>query len=257
MAGQSLVSATNDGIPAVEFSNVTFAYGEVPVLENVSFTIKQGEVCCIVGPNGGGKTTILKLLLGLLRPNSGHIQVFGESPPRKSLWIGYVPQHLHYDPSFPITVLDVVLMGRLKPGLIGWYSRSDKDAARSILQQVGMEGKEEVTFASLSGGQRQRALIARALVSDPKLLLLDEPTSNVDLASEGRLQEILVALKSRMTCVLVTHDLAFVSSLSTSILCVNRRVLSHTSGELSEAVLHEMYGSDIRLVKHSTTHAQG
>ncbi|HOJ34890.1 MAG TPA: metal ABC transporter ATP-binding protein [Candidatus Hydrogenedentes bacterium] len=238
----------------LEFRNVSFSYGIAPVLENVSFTIRKGDMTCIVGPNGGGKTTILKLALGLIQPQQGEINLLGSSPPTNVTRVGYSPQYIHYDPRFPMTVIDIVLTGRLGNALKIGYSKADKETAKYALEQVGLLEKMQVPFGSLSGGQRQRVLLARALACEPELLLLDEPTSNVDAASEVHFQEILERMKQHVTLVLVTHDLAFVSGLTTSVLCVNRRVLSHSTGELSEQVLREMYGNDIKLVKHDPMH---
>lgn len=243
-------------LPVIVFRNVSFSYGSVPVLENVTFAVSKGDSVCIVGPNGGGKTTLLMLVLGLLQPQSGEIRVFGDRPERARQRIGYTPQYVHYDPKFPVTVMEIVLMGRLGRRFVGPYSRNDKEVARRALAEVGMSDMGSRLFGRLSGGQRQRVLIARALACEPDVLLLDEPTANVDLAVGIRLQEILQGLSRRMTLLMVTHDLAFVSGLTTSVLCVNRRVISHATGELSESILREMYGDDIRLVRHDTGHAQ-
>lgn len=246
---------SHDAKPVVlEFCNVSFSYGVAPVLQDVSFAIRKGDTTCIVGPNGGGKTTILKLALGLIRPQQGEIFLLGSSPPVNATRVGYAPQYIHYDPRFPMTVIDIVLTGRLGKELRIRYSRTDKEMAEYALEQVGLLEKKSVPFGSLSGGQRQRVLLARALASEPELLLLDEPTSNVDVASEIQFQDVLERIKKHTTLVLVTHDLAFVSGLTTSVLCVNRRVLSHSTGELSEEVLREMYGNDIKLVKHDPVH---
>ena len=168
---------------------------------------------CIVGPNGGGKTTLVKLILGLLRPQRGEVRVFGQPPHRARLRVGYMPQHVQHDPQFPVTVMDIVLMGRLGQGVLGWPGRADRRAAIDALAQVGMEEFRRRPFADLSGGQRQRVLIARALCCKPDLLLLDEPTSNVDSLVEARLLDLLRDLNRQMTIVMVSHDLGFVSGL--------------------------------------------
>jgi len=169
--------------------------------------------------------------------------------------MGYMPQYVQHDPQFPATVMDIVLMGRLgAPGLrgwLGWPAAADRRAAQEALAQVGMENLARRRFASLSGGQRQRALIARALCCQPELLLLDEPTANVDTLTESRLFEILREINQRMTVVVVSHDLGFVSNLVESVVCVNRRAVIHPTSEVSGQLIHEIYGGDVRMVRHS------
>ncbi|HBO46464.1 MAG TPA: ABC transporter, partial [Planctomycetaceae bacterium] len=166
--------------PAVSLDGVSFAYDAVPVVEDVTVTIDQGESICIVGPNGGGKTTLVKLILGLLTPDKGTVRVFGQSPRQARLRVGYMPQYAQHDLQFPATVMDIVLMGCLgKPGLaglFGWHGAESRRDALDALDRVGMADFGRRKHAALSGGQRQRVLIARALASNPELLLLDEPT---------------------------------------------------------------------------------
>jgi zinc transport system ATP-binding protein len=240
--------------PVLTFDNVSFSYGVAPVLEKVSFSIEERESVCVVGPNGGGKTTLVKLILGLLQPNSGTIRVFGQSPCLARARIGYMPQHLLFDPQFPVTVRDIVLMGRLRRGgmrrFFGWPSDEDRRAAAESLRQVGMEEFGIRPFSSLSGGQRQRVLIARALSSRPDLLLLDEPTSNVDTLVEARLLKLLRELNERMTIMMVTHDLGFVSEMVEKVVCVNRRVAVHATNAISGEIIHDIYGGPVRMVRH-------
>ena len=241
-------------VPILAFERVSFSYGSAPVLENVSFSISERESVCIVGPNGGGKTTLVKLILGLLTPDSGEIRVFGASPRAARPRIGYMPQHLLYDPLFPVTVRDIVLMGRLKSGgargLFGWPGGDDREAALEALRQVGMEDFSRRPFSSLSGGQRQRVLIARALAGRPELLLLDEPTSNVDTLIEARLLGLLREINERMTVAMVTHDLGFVSEMVEKVVCVNRRVVVHRTSDISGEMIHDIYGGHVRMVQH-------
>jgi zinc transport system ATP-binding protein len=238
----------------ITFENICFSYGSVSVLEDVSFSIMERESVCIVGPNGGGKTTLVKLILGLLEPSAGEIRVFGHSPKAARKRIGYMPQHLLYDPLFPVTVRDIVLMGRLKSGgwrgVFGWPDGEDRDAAEEALRQVGMEDYSRRPFSSLSGGQRQRALIARALAGRPSLLLLDEPTSNVDTLVEAQLLDLLRELNDRMTIMMVTHDLGFVSEMVEKVVCVNRRVAVHPTNDISGEIIHDIYGGHVRMVRH-------
>jgi zinc transport system ATP-binding protein len=241
--------------PVLAFENVSFSYGVVPVLENVSFSIAKGESVCIVGPNGGGKTTLVKLILGLLEPSAGEIRVFGGPPKTTRRRIGYMPQHLLYDPLFPVTARDIVLMGRLTSGglrgFFGWPDGKDREAAAEALRQVGMEEFSRRPFSSLSGGQRQRVLIARALAGRPDLLLLDEPTSNVDTLVEARLLDLLRDLNERMTVMMVTHDLGFVSEMVEKVVCVNRRVIVHPTSDISGKIIHDIYGGHVRMVHHN------
>ena len=240
---------TEQAVIAVE--KVSFSYNGVPVLEDVTLTVHEQDFISIVGPNAGGKTTLLKLILGLLKPTSGTIRVFGLPPVKVRSRIGYMPQQASLDPLFPVSVLDVVLMGRLGNGKdLGFYRRADKEAAADALRKVELHEVRHCSFSDLSGGQRQRVLIARALVSDPELLLLDEPTANVDAIVETELYEILKELNEKMTVVLVTHDLGFVSRYVKSVACVNRRVVVHPTSEITGEMINEIYGCDVHMVRH-------
>jgi len=196
-------------IQDIVLKNVSFAYAKEKVLEDVSLTVPHGDFASIVGPNGSGKTTLLKLMLGLVKPDSGEIRVFGEAPEKASLRIGYMPQYAHLDTQFPVTVLDVVIMGRLGHTYGGRYSRKDRKAAKFSLEEVKLSGLAKHLFSELSGGERQRVLIARALCAEPELLFLDEPTASIDPEVQEALFEILEALNRRMTILLfhMTWDL--------------------------------------------------
>ncbi len=240
--------------PVIDVCDVSFAYGAAPVLEDVSFQVEQNELICIIGPNGGGKTTLVRLLLGLLRPDRGRIRVLGQSPERARQRVGYMPQHVGHDPHFPVTAMDIVLMGRLGRGgirkTLGWYNRADRRAALEALDMVDMTAAARQTYATLSGGQRQRVLIARALCGQPALLLLDEPTANVDALGESRLMDILKRLSGQMSIVTVSHDLGLVSNLVQRVICVNRRVLIHPTSHITGQVFEDLYGTQRRIVEH-------
>ncbi|MFW5728951.1 MAG: metal ABC transporter ATP-binding protein, partial [Spirochaetota bacterium] len=173
--------------PIVAFDHVTFSFGAAPVIEDATFTIDPGDFVSMIGPNGAGKTTLAKIMLGLLQPTRGRVNLCGGATSQQCTRVGYVPQHGAFDPEFPITAGEVVLMGRVPRGL-GFYRRSDRRDAARTLAQVGLPGFGGRPFADLSGGQRQRVLIARALVSSPELLILDEPTANIDSAAGQRLR---------------------------------------------------------------------
>ena len=235
----------------IELENVWFAYNGSFVLEDVDLLVNERDFLSIVGPNAGGKTTILRLILGLIKPTRGSVKVFGNSPVKARPRIGYMPQHTSLDPLFPVSVLDVVLMGRLGTGThFGFHKNADREAAAQALKRVELYDIRHRPFSELSGGQSQRVLIARALVSGPELLLLDEPTANVDIAVETELYDLLDQLNKKMTIVLVTHDLGFVSRYVKNVACVNRRVVGHPTCEISGEMINEIYGSDVHIIRH-------
>ncbi|MDR1385771.1 MAG: ABC transporter ATP-binding protein [Planctomycetaceae bacterium] len=238
--------------PVIEFCGLDFTYNKDLVLENASVTIQAGDFVAIVGPNGGGKTTMLKLLLGLLKPNRGTIRLLGKPPEQSRTSVGYTPQHIQVDMQFPISVFDTVLMGRMRGGQrFQWrYSQADKQAAKDSLEIMRLSDKMKLPFRSLSGGQRQRVLIARAICGDPKILMLDEPTNNIDPQAEKILYDILRELNKRLTILLVSHDLGIVSNVVKSVICVNRTVAVHPTSELNGAMIRELYGTDVRFVRH-------
>jgi zinc transport system ATP-binding protein len=229
--------------------NVSFAYKKYNILEHVDLTIHEGEFASIVGPNGGGKTTLIKLMLGLLKPTEGKITLFGNTPEKVRHKIGYMPQYAHLDNDFPATVMDVVLMGRLAKSTL-WFSKKDKFEAINAIDEVGMKDFLNTGFNELSGGQKQRVLIARALCSSPELLLLDEPTANVDNQTEETLFTILKKLNSKMTILLVSHDLGFVSKYVKSVICVNRQVVIHPTTLINGALIKDIYHGDLKMVRH-------
>jgi zinc transport system ATP-binding protein len=214
---------------AIEVDHLSFAYNETHVLKDTSFTIAENEFIGIIGPNGGGKTTLLLLLMGFLKPTSGKIKLFGKSPREMRPRLGYVPQVFRYDRDFPITVLEVVLAGRLAETKIwgGWLNE-DKKKALEALEKMGMKSFANASFSELSGGQAQRVLLARALVSNPRILFLDEPTANVDQNAQAEIYKHLAQLKGTITLIMVTHDLAAATQAVERILCVEREVASFT-----------------------------
>lgn len=246
---------------AVELRGVSFSYNGGLVIEDASFVIPRGDFAGIVGPNGGGKTTLLKLMLGLLRPATGTIRLFGEPPRRAAHRVGYVPQGFQYDARLPVTVADVVRMGCLGHTHSAPANRAAcSEEVRKALEAVALPHLESRRFADLSGGQRQRVLIARALTTQPEMLMLDEPTASLDAAAEREVLDLLRRLNERLTIVLVTHDLGFISSAVTSVLCVNRRVRRHPTtqiGDITGELLESLFGRDRVMVRHDLACQEG
>jgi zinc transport system ATP-binding protein len=245
----------------VEIRDVSFAYNGQTVLEEVNMGIDPEDFIAVIGPNGGGKTTLLKLMLGLLRPGSGSIRVFGESTRKASRFIGYVPQDVHINRNFPVSAVDVVLMGKLEPGKrwTGNTARDRRDAIRA-LEQMEMAHLADKRIGELSGGQRQRVFIARALVTSPRLLLLDEPTASIDTKGQVDFFRLLQTLNENITIVVVSHDLMAISTHVKSVACVNRRVHYHSQAEITGEMMETMYPCapeevcPVELVAHGLPH---
>jgi len=233
--------------------DLNFSYDRYNLaLENVTFDILRNEFAAVIGPNGGGKTTLLKLVLGLLEPTRGTVHVFGDRASAARRRIGYMPQYPRLDPEFPVTVMDVVLMGRLgQAPIMGPFRRKDRESAIEALEETSCADLKDRPFSALSSGQRQRILISRALASDPELLMLDEPTSNLDPSVQDDVLDLLHTLNKRMTIIVVSHDVAFVSKYVEKVVCVNRTVALHPTSEMKGELISMLYGgSDIRIVDH-------
>lgn len=234
--------------PVVSLNDVSFRYrngaGEHPVLEGITLDIRNHDFVGLIGPNGGGKTTLLKILLGIEKPQAGTVRILGKPPRAVSAQIGYVPQHAQIDATVPANVLDVVLTGCLARSSWGTgYGRRHVEAARAAMEQVGVVDLEGRGIGSLSGGQRQRVLIARALAADAKILLLDEPLAGVDLHMEQGILELLHELNASMPIVLVSHDLGFVSAHVKRVACLNRKLVVHRPEEITgDAIAHMYHG---------------
>lgn len=224
-------------------------YGRKTVLDDLDFAIYSGEFLGIVGPNGAGKTTLLRAILGTLRPKKG--KIVKSNPAKCRLRYGYVPQREFVNELFPLTVQDIVAMGRYPlVGLLRRFSRHDWDAVRSCLRDVGIEDLARAQYRSLSGGQKQRVLIARALATEPHILILDEPTNGMDLASEHAIMELVADLhqQGNRTVVMVTHVLNLVANYVERIALLNGSFQIGPATEiLSEESLHRLYGMDIRV----------
>ena len=238
-------------VPVIELDGVSFAYNSgVKVIENATLRIMPGESGCIVGPNGGGKSTLLKILLGILHPAHGTVRIFGRPPVESRRRIGYMPQYHQLDAAFPVSVLEVALMGRVSKRTIFRYRKSDRQYAMDVLAELGIADLAERSFSGLSGGQRQRVLIARALAGEPELLLLDEPTANIDPGAEEQFYGILEELRKRMTVVTVSHDLGFVNRETDLIICVNKQVVTHAPADFTAETANEIYHHQMSLIKH-------
>ncbi|NRA90212.1 MAG: ABC transporter ATP-binding protein [Simkaniaceae bacterium] len=227
---------------AICFENLSFSYDSIDVLKNVSFKIDEGEYVGIIGPNGGGKTTSIKLMLGFLKPKSGKVRVLGGAPSAARPQVGYVPQVNSYDKDFPISAIEVILTGSLtKLNWLGRFSKSEPEKAKRLLKEVGLEGYEDRPFGSLSGGQAQKVLIARALMCDPEILLLDEPTANVDAQSEEAIFSYLKALTGKKTILIVTHNFDAILKNVQRVLCFQQEVSSMLPKDVCEHFSLGMY----------------
>lgn len=235
----------------VSVRNVSFSYDGPPVLEHVDLAVERGEMLGLVGPNGGGKSTLLKIILGLLRPDRGEVSVLGRSPAEGRKEIGYVPQSTAFPRDFPISVEEAVLMGRLgRTRFLGGYSRRDREVATEVMEQTEVCILRERRLGELSGGQLQRVLIARALASRPQILILDEPTSHMDLRVEEDIFGLLKRLNARMTILVVSHDVGFISHYVTRAACLNRALLCHQTVEISQETMDKLYGAPVRIIHH-------
>jgi zinc transport system ATP-binding protein len=239
--------------PPVLLRGVSYRYSGAPVLESIDLRLDDGDFLGIIGPNAGGKTTLLKIILGLLIPDRGVVEVFGRPPAENRGVIGYVPQYARFDFSFPINVLDTVRMGRLGIGRRE-RSREARAAACLALDRVDLGGLASEQIGQLSGGQLQRVLIARALAGEPRILLLDEPTASVDTRIGRSVYELLERLSEQMTIVLVSHDIGVISRHVKTIACLNVRLHYHHSRELTNEMVEAAYGCPVDLVAHGHPH---
>lgn len=237
---------------AVSFRSVSAAYDGHLVLDNVSVEVPAGGFAAFLGPSGAGKTTLLRLLLGLLRPTAGSVEVLGTTPDRARARVGYVPQLEEVDWKFPITVEQVVGLGWGR-SLMPWLSAEQKRRVRLICEQLGLGGLERRQIGELSGGQQQRVFLARALVKNPRLLVLDEPTASTDLGTKATIMDILSSLTSRgIGVVMTTHDINLVANRVDTVVLLNRRVVAqgHPREVLDAASLSRTYGKPIFTLEH-------
>jgi len=231
------------------------SYNGKPVLEDINLSVRELDFIGLIGPNGGGKTTLLKVLLGLLSPTRGQVRIMGRGPQVGRRHVGYVPQSVEFDRDFPISVWDVAQMGRLgRRRLLQRYTARDDEAVAEALRSVDMLDKRGRPIGALSGGQRQRVYIARALATEPEILLLDEPMSSVDPQVSTSVYELLRELNERITILLVTHDMSAISSHVKTVGCLNRRLFYHGEKQITPDMLEAAYQCPIDLIAHGASH---
>ncbi|MBW1973360.1 MAG: metal ABC transporter ATP-binding protein [Deltaproteobacteria bacterium] len=236
----------------IEVKNLYFGYEKNLVLEDVNLDIFEKDFLLIIGPNGGGKTTLLKLILGILKPWKGEINFYDDNISKK---IGYVPQFSSFNKNFPISVFNMVLMGTIdSKNFIKKYKKEEIEKTKEILDKLDLYYIKDENINSLSGGLLQRVLIARSLVADPKVLLLDEPTASIDITSQLNLRDFLLELNKKITIVVVTHDPTSFAQIYDHIACVNRRLFYHGRGELDAQLLEKVYGCPVELLGHGIPH---
>lgn len=233
--------------------NIAAAYDNKTVLHDVDLNIYEHDFLGIIGPNGGGKTTLIKVILGLLKPTAGFIQFFQNEKPVNSLTMGYLPQYSNIDKKFPICVEEVVLSGlSLKKSLAGRFTPQHKEKARQTIVRMGLEGLEKRPIGQLSGGQLQRALLGRAVISDPDLLILDEPSTYIDKQFEARLYELLTEINKECAIILVSHDIGTVLQNVKSIACVNETLDYHPDAGITSEWLEKNFHCPIEVLGHGT-----
>ena len=241
------------GREIVDLKNIYFSYNGDPVLEDINLKIMENDFMAIIGPNGGGKTTLIKIILGLIKPLKGNIRIMGEAPEKGRRQIGYIQQHPDLDMRFPISVRDVVLMGRYK-GVAHRYTPEDREAVQKALITIGISDLSARHIGMLSGGQLQRVLIARAIVREPVLLLMDEPLASIDSEMQRSIYELFVKLRKKMAIVFVTHDIGAISIYIEKVACLNRKLFYHGPKEGSLGKLEKAYGCPVEAIAHGVPH---
>jgi zinc transport system ATP-binding protein len=241
---------------ALDIRGLTVVFGQRAALEDVSLKVPRGDYLAVIGPNGGGKSTLLKVILGLVRPDRGVVRVLGRAPEEVRGRVAYVPQYARFDLDFPIRVADVVGMGCLGRSSAGRAveARSRRRRVAEVLERLDIGDLESRPIGRLSGGQLQRVLIARALVMEPEILLLDEPTASLDIQSAEAFYDLLGNLTPRITVVISSHDLVSLSARVKEVACLNRRLFFHPASELSAEVLANLYECPVELVAHGVPH---
>ena len=212
----------------IDIKDLSFAYDKQMILENINLSVEEKDFLAIIGPNGGGKSTLLKLILGIIKPKKGAVSVLGKVPSKSLTHIGYVPQNTNVNTDFPIKVIEVVMMGHVgsKRPLFG-YGKDEILCAMGALAQVGMEDFAQSKIGALSGGQRQRVMIARALCAHPQILILDEPTSSIDITGQKEIYELIKTLNESITIIVVSHDISVILEYANKAAHVNKTLSYH------------------------------
>ena len=237
----------------VEINNVSKRFNRLSVLHDINLDIYEKDLMAIIGPNGGGKSTLLKIIMGILTPDAGEVKIFGREPKKSRNLMGYLPQHVAFDPDFPINVLDTVLSGRYH-GFFKGYTKGDEKAVENALKDVEIYKLRDRQISEISGGQMQRVFIARSIVRGPKLLLMDEPMASIDPEMQNSFYDLLARLNNKMTIVLISHDVGAVSAHVDKIACLNRELFYHGPVEGSAKGLEEVYKCPLELISHGIPH---
>ena len=237
--------------PLIEVSHVNAFYGATQALDDVSLSIFEGDFLGIIGPNGGGKTTLLHVMLGLKKQRSGTVSYYNNGTRAREIAIGYLPQENAIDRQFPITVFDVVLSGlsRQKP-LLRPFTRAQRQQAMETIGKMGLQGLESRPIGALSGGQLQRAMLARAVVSKPRVLMLDEPNTYIDKRFEAQMYDMLNAINRHCAVVIVSHDIGTVLQNVRNVACVNRTLHYHSGAEITTEDIEHGFGCPVELLGH-------
>ena len=236
----------------IKIKDLSYGYSsEHAVLENVNISVFERESCCILGPNGGGKTTLLRLILGFIEPDCGTIEIFGEPVKKVRHKIGYMPQAQTVESDFPISVLEVVMSGIICGTFGTFFTSQKRKTALEMLEKMNILHIADRDFNAISGGEKQRVLISRALVAKPEILLLDEPTANIDPGAEQCFYEMLDDLQKELTLLTVSHDLGFVNRNISKIICVNKFVKVHNPADFDAAAVNEIYHHEVKMVEHT------
>ena len=237
---------------AICIKELSFSYpGSEPLFEKINLDITEGEKWAVIGPNGSGKSTLVRLMLGLLKPTSGSISVFGKSPQDNSNTFGYVPQNLELPTGFPISTREFVLAGLVSSkSMFGLFNKRDRTRVSKMLDVFELEEFGDTTVGSLSGGNLQKALLARAFVNEPKVLVIDEALSNIDPRKENEVLDRLQSIQPNLTIIVVTHDMGMVSHHIEKVACLNKNLVVHKTEALNDAVLKEVFGGQVRVISH-------
>jgi len=243
---------------AVEIKNLRIAINNKEILRDIHLELEEGKFLGIVGPNGSGKTTLLRAIIGIIKPSSGYVKIFGNSPFEaiQNGVFGYLPQGQKIEINFPAMAIDVVLMGIYsRLGMLKWPSKQDIARAKEMLSIMDMAGLENEPFGNLSGGQQQRVSIARALINNPRILILDEPSTGIDVVGQEDFYHLLKGLQKKLnlTIIMVSHDIGAVTSYVDEIACLNKTLHYHGSplGALNDAVIKQLYGKHVDIMMHT------